>query len=148
MRVVPQCFGPEEVDIALRLSRVLPFLGSPGIVSLDTAPAFMAWRLLVPTMRELCTTLGRTPYFASLLRYRRHEARPAHVDSLEHGAQHHPRIVVLCKAPELGGELLIRGELAPLRVGDGVVFDAASDLHEVRGVERGERIAVTVGVLV
>lgn len=55
--------------------------------------------------------------------------------------------MVLLRAAEEGGELVVGGAVAPLEEGVAIEMRADVEEHEVREVRRGARVSLTVGCL-
>jgi predicted 2-oxoglutarate/Fe(II)-dependent dioxygenase YbiX len=71
---------------------------------------------------------------------------PPHTDAAQHGKRHRRINAVLTQAPS-GGELLIDGTLIALAVGDAVLFQPDTEVHEVTRVG-GPRLLFSVGAWV
>lgn len=144
MRIASQCFGPDELAMALHLAKRLRYVGP--LCDLNMAPALDVYPLLARCMSELGTPRGM-PYIAGIVRYVVGDHRPAHIDPSPAKTMQHHRVIVLVKKAEDGGDLIVSGVRARLEAGDGIVFRADEELHEVTRVVAGERLGLTCGVL-
>lgn len=144
MRIASQCFGPDELAMALHLAKRLRYVGP--FADLNTAPALDAFPLLARCMAELGAPRGM-PYISGIVRYVPGDHRPAHIDPSPARSMAHHRVIVLLQKASDGGELVVGGLRARLEVGDGVVFRADEEIHEVTRVAVGERYGLTCGVL-
>jgi len=95
-----------------------------------------------PTYRRALAALGYRGEVtdAFLAHYSHGQGVAPHTD-----AHRLRRLNVLLVAPRAGGELTIDGEVAPLGVGDGVIFEPSRQMHSVSPVD-GERLVWSVGL--
>lgn len=89
---------------------------------------------------------GREPWGAYYLVYEQGASKDEHTDPPPYSGSHE-RLVVLLRAADLGGVLVVDGKAEPLQAGEGVIFRPDVQPHLVSRVELGTRIAFTVGAL-
>lgn len=80
------------------------------------------------------------------IRYANGAHIPPHTDAAQHGKRHRRINTVLTQASS-GGELLIDGAIVALAVGDAVLFQPDTEIHEVTRVG-GPRLLFSVGAWV
>lgn len=89
------------------------------------------------------TWVGQRALGCYLIRYDRGGFAPPHVDVVSQGA--HERLVLLVRASEVGGRLLVCGLPVALEPGDALEFRADLCEHEVTPVDVGSRLVLSLG---
>jgi predicted 2-oxoglutarate/Fe(II)-dependent dioxygenase YbiX len=149
--VLPQFLSPAEVAElrALAASTAEGWKAGRQHTGYDILPLRAVMPIASPFVARGLAHVG-TPFEdywdVYFIRYLDGAYIPPHTDPAEHGRTHRRINAVLTQA-QIGGDLVVGGEIIPLAVGDAVLFSPSGDVHEVTKVG-GPRLLFSVGAWV